>query len=125
MLVRFLLFGRLRLVRLQLHPARVGQFVRASLKSMPSFFITNLKISPPSLHSPKAAPRAGLRPDDEGRRVLVLVEGAEARIVAPALAQLDPAGRDQVDDIDAGFDLVYCGHLWSDCGPPEQGGIEL
>jgi hypothetical protein len=58
----------------------------------------------------EAPPRAGLGPDHEGGRLLVVVERTEARIVLPGMAQFDTSLGDEVYDVDAGFDLINGGH---------------
>jgi hypothetical protein len=42
--------------------------------------------------------------------MLVIVEWAEARVVAPRLAEFHPRLRDEVYDVDAGFYFVDGGH---------------
>jgi len=81
--------------------------------------MTNLKISPPSLHCPalvalpEATPGACVGPDDErGREILVRVEWAQTGIGAAGTPQLHRL-RDDIDRIDAGFDLFCDRHRLS------------
>ena len=58
----------------------------------------------------KAAPCPGLRPDYKGRRMSIVVEWTEPRVIPARMAQFDTGLGHEVDNIYFGFDLINRGH---------------
>ena len=110
MLVGFLLLGRFALVILDLHACAQSQFLHGLFEIQAVAFHHELENVAAFITLTKTAPRARLGPDHKGRRVLVIVEGTKARVVLPRMAQFHPGLGNEVDNINADFDLINGGH---------------
>ena len=111
MLMRFLDFGLLRNIRLDLHACTVSQLIQGFLEIKPVALHHEFEDVAALITLTKTAPRSSLWPDDEGRRVFVVVEWTETCIVPARMAQFDASLRDEVYDVNAGFNFVNGGHM--------------
>src|SRR5215208_4395137 len=95
-IVGFLLFRGLFRKGRHLHARARSQVIESFLKIKVLALHHKLENIATLVALTKAAPRPGLRPDHERRRMFVVMERAKARIVSARVAQFDPRLRDQV-----------------------------
>ena len=108
--VRFFLLRRLTLIFLDLHARARGEFLQSLFEVQPFALHHKLEDVAAFVALTEASPRPRLGPDDEGRRMFVVVEGTEARVILPRVAQFDARLGDEVNDVYFGFDFVNGGH---------------
>src|SRR5690242_17068388 len=104
--VDFLLFGRLLCKGWDLYAGARCEFIERFLEIKVLTLHHKLENIAPLVALTEATPGARIRPDHEGRRMLIFVEGTKARIVSASMAQLDPRLRGKVHDIYFGFNLI-------------------
>lgn len=104
--MRFFNLRRLALKRLDLHACAVSQFLQGILKIQPFALHHELENIPALVTLTKTAPCSGLRPYHKSRRMLVVMERTESRIVLACMAQLYASLRHEVYDIYLGFNVI-------------------
>src|SRR5512133_3609633 len=91
-------FGLLRHKGFGLRTCAVGQFSQRFLEINPLALHYELEDVAALIALAKTTPRPRLRPDHEGRRMLVVVERTEPRVISAGMAQLHTRLRHEVND---------------------------
>src|SRR5688500_17867585 len=92
------------------HARARGQLIQCLLEFKVLTLHYELKDIPALIALTEAAPCTALRPDDERRRMFVVMKRTKTRVVLAGMAQLDTGFRDKVCDIYFRFDFVNGGH---------------
>src|SRR3989304_7489587 len=110
MLIGFFYLRRLALQGFDLHPGAVCQFVQRFLKINPLALHHELENITTLVTLTETPPRPSLRPDNERRRFLIIMEWTKPRVVPARVAQFDTGLGNEVYDIYPGFDFINGGH---------------
>lgn len=104
--MRFFGYGIFCNKRFNLDSRAVSQFGQCFLEIDPLAFHHKFEDVAALVTLTKTAPCPRLGPDHESRRVLVIVEGTETRIILACVAQFNASLRHEVYDIYLGFDFI-------------------
>jgi hypothetical protein len=98
------------LIFLYFHARARGELLHGFLEIQPFALHHELENIAALVALTETPPGARFGPDHESRRMFILMERTKARIVLARMTQFDTGLGNEVDNIDAGLDLINCRH---------------